>query len=93
MESYQNLREGMGELQLTDEEWRLILGSSPLLPSWLYTEEHRERGVFLSSLPIAVTQERLEGILEADADCRIVEVVLCKVMCLYTLLFNSVPNV
>ena len=74
----------MGELQATKEEWRLILGSSHLLPSWLFVEEIRERGVFLSGLPVGLTLERLEGVLETHVNCRVVEVLLCEVLIIFS---------
>ena len=80
-QSYQNMREGIGEVQVTSGEWREMLGSSQFLPSWLFVEEHRERGVLVSCLSVTVTQEKLDGVLEGHVDCRVVEVVMCKVSC------------
>eukprot|EP00800_Vazella_pourtalesii_P016137 TRINITY_DN4537_c0_g1_i4.p1 TRINITY_DN4537_c0_g1~~TRINITY_DN4537_c0_g1_i4.p1 ORF type:complete len:153 (+),score=29.77 TRINITY_DN4537_c0_g1_i4:496-954(+) len=79
--SYQNMREGIGEVQVTSREWKEVLGSSQFLPSWLFVEELRERGVFVSRLPVTVTQEKLDGVLEGFFNCRVVEVVMCKVSC------------
>ena len=76
---YQHMCEGVGEVGLSSEEWKEIIGSSTHVPSWLLVECHRERGVFVCGLSVAVTQDRLAGILEAEANCQVVEVVMCKV--------------
>ena len=88
-QSYQNMREGIGEVRVTSGEWKEVLGSSQFLPSWLFVEGHRERGVFISRLPVAVTQEKLDGVLEGHVDCRVVEVVMCKVGC-YTMSLEDI---
>ncbi|KAI6657963.1 Serine-rich adhesin for platelets-like [Oopsacas minuta] len=77
-QAYQSMREGIGEIQLTSGEWKEVIGSSESVPSWLFIEEYREKGVYVSCLHVTATQEKLAVIFEVQADCRVVEVVMCK---------------
>ncbi|CAH1788691.1 unnamed protein product [Owenia fusiformis] len=67
-----------GECLLTEEEWNSIVGMDKRAPTWLQLCEHRDRAVYLSSLPASVTTQKLEGMLEMEADCSINEICLMK---------------
>ena len=40
---------------------------------------HREKALFMSGLPASITTQKMEGILEMEADCNVDEICLMKV--------------
>ncbi|XP_046575861.1 uncharacterized protein LOC124283880 [Haliotis rubra] len=71
---------GSSECVMSVEEWNLITGANKdrEVPSWLQLPDRRERAVYLCSLPGNVSVQKLEGMLEMEADCNVEEVVLIK---------------
>ena len=57
--------------------------------SFFKLADHQARATYLSHLPAAITPNKMEGLLEVEADCNIDEIVLMKVkdipqvMCLH----------
>ncbi|XP_062588751.1 uncharacterized protein LOC134250409 isoform X1 [Saccostrea cucullata] len=65
----------------SSEHWRMITGlNRPTAdaPSWLELPDSRDRCLYLSNLPANSTTQKLEAILEMDADCNLDEVCLMK---------------
>ena len=60
----------------TSEEWTAIIG--PEAPAWLKLDSERKKGIYVSHLPGTATMQRLQGILEMEADCSVSEVVFIK---------------
>ncbi|XP_071098335.1 uncharacterized protein [Haliotis cracherodii] len=71
---------GSAECVMSAEEWNLITGANKdrEVPSWLQLPDHRQRAVYLCGLPGNVSVQKLEGMLEMEADCSVEEVVLIK---------------
>ena len=47
--------------------------------SHLQVAKHRDTALFLTALPASVTTQKMEGLLETEADCNVEEVCLLKV--------------
>ena len=41
--------------------------------------EHRERAVYMTGLPASITVQKMEGLLEMEADCEVEDICLMKV--------------
>ena len=60
----------------TPDQWTSIVGTDA--PAWLKISDERRRGIYVSHLPGSATLQRLEGILELEADCAVSESVFIK---------------
>ena len=60
----------------TLNEWKYIIGSDA--PSWLMVESERRNSVYINHLPGSATSQRLQSILEMEADCSVAEIVFVK---------------
>ncbi|CAK8674296.1 uncharacterized protein LOC143468479 [Clavelina lepadiformis] len=60
----------------TNEEWMTITGKDA--PAWLKVSSERRKGVYINHLPGTATIQRLEGLLEMEADCEIGDVFIVK---------------
>ncbi|KAL5017295.1 hypothetical protein ScPMuIL_006884 [Solemya velum] len=72
---------GKGNCVWSVEEWKMITGASrPTTdtPSWLQLPTHRDLAMYLSNLPGNTTQQKVESLLEMEADCNLDEVCLMK---------------
>ena len=58
------------------QQWTAIIG--PDAPAWLKIEEERKKGVYVSHLPGSATLQRLQGILESEADCNVSQAVFIR---------------
>ncbi|XP_064645883.1 uncharacterized protein LOC135499135 [Lineus longissimus] len=63
---------------MSSEHWNMIIGADKEAPSWLQVDSLRDVAVYMTNLPPAVTQLKLEGFLEAEVDCSVKEVCLMK---------------
>ncbi|XP_076439016.1 uncharacterized protein LOC143277925 [Babylonia areolata] len=65
---------------VSKDDWVHITGCDKdnSIPSWLQLADSRSKGVYLCNLPGNSTSQRLEGLLETEADCNIEEVFLVK---------------
>ncbi|KAK3094982.1 hypothetical protein FSP39_008700 [Pinctada imbricata] len=62
-------------------DWKMVTGASRSTtetPSWLELESSRELAIYMCNLPGNTTQQKIEGMLESEADCNIDEVCLMK---------------
>ncbi|KAK3586423.1 hypothetical protein CHS0354_017066 [Potamilus streckersoni] len=65
----------------SDKEWNMIIGANKAasdVPSWLQLSKSRDVGVYLSNLPGNTTTQKIEAILEMEADCSLEEVCFMK---------------
>ncbi|OWF49630.1 uncharacterized protein LOC110451468 [Mizuhopecten yessoensis] len=63
------------------EEWKMITGSNKPTtdtPSWLQVASSRDLLVYLCNLPGNTTRQKVEALLEMEADCTLEEVCLMK---------------
>lgn len=83
--SYSKMTEGIGEVSIMQDIWdRITLitnSNNTTIPSWIRLKNHRERSVLVSSLSAAISDKRLEGLLYAEADCLVEEIIIEKVCC------------
>nr|XP_018668977.1 uncharacterized protein LOC108949782 [Ciona intestinalis]XP_018668978.1 uncharacterized protein LOC108949782 [Ciona intestinalis] len=63
-------------LSIDMKEWSEIIGSDA--PAWLKVSEERRRGVYVNHLPGTATVQRLEGLLEMEADCEVSDIYVIK---------------
>ncbi|KAK3728559.1 hypothetical protein QZH41_011638, partial [Actinostola sp. cb2023] len=66
------------EMTMSQEEWDLIISADKDAPAWLQVSSHRKRAIYISNLPLTATREKLDSLLENDADCDLKEVFLLK---------------
>ena len=57
-------------------DWNMIASMEKGAPTWLRLADHRDRAMFVSQLPASITVQKMEGVLEMEADCSVDEVVL-----------------
>ncbi|XP_052212541.1 uncharacterized protein LOC127831603 [Dreissena polymorpha] len=65
----------------SEAEWNMITGSdrpTTDTPSWLKIASQRDRCIYISNLPGNATLQKLESMLEMDADCSVEETCLMK---------------
>ncbi|KAK7476888.1 hypothetical protein BaRGS_00031891, partial [Batillaria attramentaria] len=69
-----------GKCVLSSGDWNHVTGADKdnTTPSWLQLADSRKNGIYLGNLPGNTTSQRLEALLEMEADCSIEEVVLMK---------------
>jgi len=65
--------------EMSQRDWNLVISADKDAPAWLQLASQRECAVYVSNLPLSVTAEKLEGLLDNDADCNVKEVYLLKV--------------
>lgn len=63
-------------LVFTSNEWSSVVGLDS--PSWLLVENERKKSVYVNHLPGSATTQRLQSILEMEADCLVSEIVFIK---------------
>ncbi|XP_077996942.1 uncharacterized protein LOC144450225 [Glandiceps talaboti] len=81
LELYAALRgDSDGIPTLTSDEWNMITGceKNTSVPSWLKVSSHRDTAVYMTHLSASVSEGKLEGVLETEADCAVKEVCLVK---------------
>nr|XP_039251034.1 uncharacterized protein LOC120328572 [Styela clava] len=61
---------------LSIKAWNNIIGSD--VPKWASVTTELEKSVYISHTPGTVTQQRLQGTLEMDADCEVKDIFLVK---------------
>lgn len=64
---------------MSQRDWNLVISADKDAPAWLQLASQRECAVYVSNLPLSVTAEKLEGLLDNDAECNVKEVYLLKV--------------
>ncbi|XP_018668977.2 uncharacterized protein LOC108949782 [Ciona intestinalis] len=64
------------DISIDMKEWSEIIGIDA--PAWLKVAEDRRRGVYVNHLPGTATVQRLEGLLEMEADCEVSDVYVIK---------------
>ena len=64
---------------MSQSDWDRVISADKDAPAWLQLSSKRERAVYVSNLPLSVTAEKLEGQLDSEAECNVVEVYLLKV--------------
>ncbi|KAH3828972.1 hypothetical protein DPMN_130960 [Dreissena polymorpha] len=75
------LGEIIGSIPTLGAEWNMITGSdrpTTDTPSWLKIASQRDRCIYISNLPGNATLQKLESMLEMDADCSVEETCLMK---------------
>ena len=70
----QNTRASMSQ-----SDWDRVVSADKDAPAWLQLSSKRECAVHVSNLPLSVTAEKLEGQLDSEAECNVMEVYLLKV--------------
>ena len=60
----------------SSEEWVQIIGQDA--PAWVKVASERKKGVYINHLPGSATLQRLQAILEMEADCSVCETVFVK---------------
>lgn len=64
---------------MIQSDWDRVISADKDAPAWLQLSSKRECAVYISNLPLSVTAEKLEGQLDSEAECNVVEVYLLKV--------------
>lgn len=64
---------------MSQRDWDRVVSADKDAPAWLQLSSKRECAVYVSNLPLSVTAEKLEGQLDSEAECNVVEVYLLKV--------------
>ena len=64
---------------MSQSDWNRVISADKDAPAWLQLSSKRECAVFISNLPLSVTAEKLEGQLDSEAECNVMEVYLLKV--------------
>ena len=65
--------------QMSQRDWNLVISADKDAPAWLQLPPERESAIYVSNLPLSVTAEKLEGLLDSEAECNVKEVYLLKV--------------
>ena len=65
--------------QMSQRDWNLVISADKDAPAWLQLPSERESAIYVSNLPLSVTAEKLEGLLDSEAECNVKEVYLLKV--------------
>lgn len=66
-------------VQMSQRDWNLVISADKDAPAWLQLGSQRESAIYVSNLPLSVTAEKLEGLLDSEAECNVKEVYLLKV--------------
>lgn len=64
---------------MSQSDWDRVISADKDAPAWLQLSSKRECAVYVSNLPLSVTAEKLEGQLDNEAECNVMEVYLLKV--------------
>ena len=64
---------------MSHRDWNLVISADKDAPAWLQLASQRESAIYVSNLPLSVTAEKLEGLLDSEAECNVKEVYLLKV--------------
>ncbi|XP_078360294.1 uncharacterized protein LOC144644637 isoform X1 [Oculina patagonica] len=64
--------------KLSQSDWDRVISADKDAPAWLQLSSQRECAVYISNLPLSVTAEKLEGQLDSEAECNVMEVYLLK---------------
>ena len=72
-------RSGNARAQMSQRDWNLVISADKDAPAWLQLPSERESAIYVSNLPLSVTAEKLEGLLDSEAECNVMEVYLLKV--------------
>lgn len=64
---------------MSQSDWDRVISADKDAPAWLQLSSKRECAVYVSNLPLSVTAEKLEGQLDSEAECNVMEVYLLKV--------------
>ena len=64
---------------MSQSDWDRVVSADKDAPAWLQLSSKRECAVYISNLPLSVTAEKLEGQLDSEAECNVMEVYLLKV--------------
>ena len=64
---------------MSHSDWDRVVSVDKNAPAWLQLSSKRECAVYISNLPLSVTAEKLEGQLDSEAECNVMEVYLLKV--------------
>lgn len=70
---------GNTRAQMSQRDWNLVISADKDVPAWLQLGSQRESAIYVSNLPLSVTAEKLEGLLDSEAECNVKEVYLLKV--------------
>lgn len=65
----------------SETDWNMITGADRATndaPSWLKVSSDRDKCIYISNLPGNATLQKVEALLEMDADCSVVETCLMK---------------
>lgn len=65
--------------KMTQSDWDRVISADKDAPAWLQLSSQRECAVYISNLPLSVTAEKLEGQLDSEAECNVMEIYLLKV--------------
>ena len=65
--------------QMSQGDWNRVISADKDAPGWLQILSQRACAIYVSNLPLSVTAEKLEGQLDSEAECNVVEVYLLKV--------------
>ena len=65
--------------KISQRDWNLVISADKDAPAWLQLASQRESAIYVSNLPLSVTAEKLEGLLDSEAECNVKEVYLLKV--------------
>ena len=65
--------------RMSQSDWDRVISADKDAPTWLQLSSQRECAVYISNLPLSVTAEKLEGQLDNEAECNVMEVYLLKV--------------
>jgi len=69
---------GNTRAQMSQRDWNLVISADKDAPAWLQLGSQRESAIYVSNLPLSVTAEKLEGLLDSEAECNVKEVYLLK---------------
>ena len=64
---------------MSQGDWNRVISADKDAPGWLQISSQRACAIYVSNLPLSVTTEKLEGQLDSEAECNVVEVYLLKV--------------